>query len=170
MNFTKHLAATSIAAAALLLSSAAQADLRVDFKEGAPKDAFRFENIGVCSITNSSITLDLATSSAGLIFDVTDQGAGVEVFQPFELIEGADALARVPDVLDGQTKIELSISDLAPGAAIAFTIDVDDTKGQRAITVSGSEIEGATVIYRNDKEKALATFSSVARASVTRAC
>lgn len=151
-------------ASSLLLGTAAQADLRVSFDEGAPKDRFRIVNTGGCAIVNSSILLDLSTSQGGLIFDVTGLGQGVEVFQPFDLVEGASALAGVPTVLDGETRIRLDVVALQPEAAIAFTIDVDDTLGQRAITVSGSEIEGASVSYSGPEQESSAAFSTQATA------
>jgi len=151
----------------LVGATAAHADLRVNFYEGAPKDRFRIENASDCTLAASSITLDLSTSTAGLIFDVTDAGAGVEVFQPFEVVEGANLLRATPSVLDGQSQIRLDVGTLAPGQAIAFTIDVDDTLGQRAITVSGSEIEGATVLYQQDGGAATGTFSRRAEAGIT---
>ena len=102
-----------------------------------------------------------------MIFDVTDLGAGVEVFQPFEIVEGAAFLASTPSVLDGQSLIRLNIDRLAPGQVIEFTIDVDDTRGQRAITVSGSEIEGATVAFSQSEVATSATFSRSARADLS---
>ncbi|MEM9344860.1 MAG: aggregation factor core [Pseudomonadota bacterium] len=159
----------SLKLAALLITAsatAAHADLRVNFYEGAPKDRFRIENASHCTLAAASITLDLSTSPAGLIFDVTGAGAGVEVFQPFEIVEGAELLATTPSVLDGQSQIQLDVASLAPGQAIAFTIDVDDTLGQRAITVSGSEIEGATVAYDQAGTAVTGTFSSSAEAGI----
>lgn len=150
----------------LLTATAAQADLRVSFDEGAPKDRFRIENTGACMISQSSILLDLSTSSAGLIFDVTARGAGVDVFQPFEIVEGAGALAALPTVLDGQSQIRLDVTRLAPGETIAFTIDVDDTIGQREITVSNAEIEDATVSHLTGSGSTSATFTALARADV----
>jgi len=149
-----------------LIGATAHADLRVAFDEGAPKDRFRVENIGACQLTGSAILFDLSTSPAGLIFDVTDQGAGVEVFQPFEIVEGAKALTSTPLVLDGETRIRLDVSELAPGEVIAFTIDVDDTLGERAITVSGEEIKGATVALVQDGKEHSTVFSSKAIAEL----
>ncbi|MEM1362688.1 MAG: aggregation factor core [Pseudomonadota bacterium] len=153
--------ATSIAFAC----APAFADLRVAFIEGAPKDRFVVENTSACELSGT-LTIDIGASSAGLIFDVTSTGAGVEVFQPIEIVSGANALASVPEVVDGQSKVELSMTRLAPNATIAFTIDVDDTLGQRAITVSGSEIAGAAVTYNDGMINETAVFSSKARASL----
>jgi hypothetical protein len=155
--------------ATLLLAAlplAAQANLQVAFLEGAPKDQFRIVNASDCTLTGASVLLDLSKSSGGLIFDVTATGAGVEVFQPFDLIEGAEHVSAMPTVSDGQSRIRLDLSDFAPGETIAFTIDVDDTLGQRAITVSGSEIEGALVVYAQSGFDSAAAFSNRAVADV----
>ncbi|MBT8459636.1 MAG: aggregation factor core [Boseongicola sp.] len=147
-------------------ANTAHADLSVRFVEGAPKDSFRIENTGTCDIAASTLRLDLSASQGALIFDVTDTGAGVEVFQPFEMVDGSTALNSIPTVLDGQSAIDLDIKTLAPGAVISFTIDVDDTVGQREITVSGSEIAGAMVSLERGRLLSTATFSSAARADI----
>ncbi len=154
------------AVSGLMFATGAQADLLISFNEGAPKDAFKIENAGTCTLSNSSILVDLSPSRGGLIFDVTETGAGVEVFQPFELVDGADALAGTPTVLDGQSEIRLDIADLAPNQAIAFTIDVDDTLGQRAITVSGTEIEAARVSHSGARGDTSALFSASSEAEL----
>lgn len=160
----------SIAAAALALPFTAvvgQADLHVRFVEGAPKDRFEITNHGACAISSSTITLDLTTSQGALIFDVTSNGAGVEVFQPFEIVAGRDALVTLPTIVDGQSTVELPISALDTGASIAFTIDVDDTLGAREITVTGSEISGATVQLVGADARQTAAFDTEAKAQVT---
>lgn len=129
----------------LLSATTAIADLAVRFDEGAPKDRFTLTNTGACALPAMVVTLDLGTAPAGLIFDVTGAGAGVEVFQPFEVVSGGDTLIEVPEVLDGDNAIQLKLTGLAAGADVAFTVDVDDTGGGREITVSGSEIAGASV-------------------------
>ena len=151
---------------ALSIATPALADIRVVFDEGAPKDRFKIQNAGDCAFEASQVTLDLSTSSAGLIFDVTDRGAGVEVYQPFQLIEGSQALSSVPLVRDGQSEITFDIVALDPGASIEFTIDVDDTLGEREITVSGSEIEGATVSYKSPVGVYSTSFSSLSEAEL----
>lgn len=144
-------------ASTLVFATAAQADLRIEFYEGAPKDGFKIENIGACSIVNSPIVIDLSRSQGGLIFDVTAIGPGVEVFHTLEFVQGASALASIPTVVDGQTEIELEIAQLAPSEAVEFTIDVDDTAGEREITVSQSEIFGTEVTLRTS----ITAFSAV---------
>ncbi|WP_319545977.1 aggregation factor core [Ruegeria conchae] len=160
---------TSILAATfgLLVASSLQAGVQIRFIEGAPKDRFVLTNVGTCQVEASNVKIDLSQSAGRLIFDVTEKGAGVEVFQPLEFVEGADALRQLPSVMDGQNTIELEIASLAAGDTLAFTIDVDDTTGQREITVTGSEIEGATVSYSDADETRTATFSSDALVHVT---
>ena len=165
-SFFQGLCAASLATS-LIIATPAEADVRVSFDEGAPKDRFRIENTGTCTISRSSITVDLSGSQGGLVFDVTARGAGVEVFQPFELVEGAEALMGLPTVVDGQTEVRLDIARLAPNETVAFTIDVDDTLGQRGITVSGAEIEGSTVTYAQAGSLKSATFSAGSEAEVS---
>ncbi|MCR9237465.1 MAG: aggregation factor core [Alphaproteobacteria bacterium] len=147
-------------------TSLAVADMAVKFGEGAPKDRFTFENNGACTIANAKVTLDLSGSKSGLIFDVTSKGAGVEVFQPLEIVSGGNALRGVPTVKDGDNQITLDISQLDAGKSVSFTIDVDDTMGGREITVSGSEISGARVVFSQDSKSASGTFGSNARTNI----
>lgn len=142
------------------------ADMAVSFNEGAPKDRFTFSNTGDCTIETAAVTLDLSGSQSGLIFDVTSQGQGVEVFQPFELTSGENALLEIPSVRDGDTQIVLEIAQLNAGDNISFTIDVDDTVGTREITVSGSEISGAQVSFAQAGKTASSVFSSNAKTSI----
>jgi hypothetical protein len=134
-----------------LIASPAWADVGIHFIEGAPKDRFVLTNLSDCTLEEQTIVLDLTPSAGGLIFDVTGLGAGVEVFQPFELIAGAGNLVNVPEVSDGDRVISLSVRQLAPSDEIAFTIDVDDTGGAREITVNSSEMSGATLQVGNGK-------------------
>lgn len=155
---------SSFAAGIMALTTGlAHADLAVRFDEGAPKDRFTFKNVSACAVENASLELDLSGSAAGLIFDVTASGAGVEVFQPLEMVAGTSAIKRTPRVRDGDNRVTFNIGSLEPGQAIAFTIDVDDTKGGREITVSNAEFEGATVRLRNKGSLAEASFSSKPR-------
>ncbi|MDA7426012.1 aggregation factor core [Thalassococcus lentus] len=132
-------------AVVVAMATTATADIQARFIEGAPKDRFEFTNTGDCTLGASQIKLNLGESSAGLIFDTTAAGAGVEVFQPLEIVAGAELLNVVPVLKDGDNTALLELRGLNPGQSVAFTIDVDDTLGGREITVSGSEILGARV-------------------------
>lgn len=149
---------------ALLTATAAHADLTVSFREGAPKDRFTLTNVSDCVLPHGRVTLDLGTAPAGLIFDVTAAGAGVEVFQPFDVVAGAAALNSLPRVADGDSAVTLDMKGLAAGQSIAFTIDVDDTGGGREITVNGSEISGATINVTLDGVTTTGAFDSSAKA------
>ena len=137
------------AAIAIFVSSApALADISVQFTESAPKDSFRITNLGACPAGPLEVLIDLGSSSAGLIFDTTSRGAGVEVFQPFELVTGTGQVTTHSRIADGDTVATLSISKMPVNGEVAFTIDVDDTLASSSngqIMVSGSEIEGASV-------------------------
>lgn len=148
------------------LTIPARADLEVRFDEGAPKDRFTFQNVGTCPITDASLSLDLSGSEAGLIFDVTAAGAGVEVFQPLEFVSGAGALTSMPTVKDGDNMIIMDLSSLEPGDAIAFTIDVDDTMGGREITVANSELVGAVVRLSHAGSVSSHTFTQSAQGTI----
>ena len=126
--------------------TAAQAQVLVIFQESAPKDRFEIRNAGGCALGAMTFTLDLAGSSGGLIFDTSADGPGVEVYQPFELLEGAGRVLQLPVVRDGGRSIELAMSGLAPREIVSFTIDVDDTLASNPLgqtRVAGSEIMGA---------------------------
>ena len=150
-----------------LTATTALADLTLRFDEGAPKDRFTLTNTGDCPLPAMQVTLDLGTAPSGLIFDVTGAGAGVEVFQPFELVAGAEFLSDTPTVLDGDSAIALNLRGLAPLQTVAFTIDVDDTGGGREITVSGSEIAGATLKATIGGKGSTAAFTKGAIAALS---
>ena len=136
----------SIALALMVTATAASADFSARFIEGAPKDTFRLQAGSVACIDGPvSVQFDLTGSAGKLIFDVTEAGAGVEVFQPFELVAGGDRVVGASDVVDGDMTLRVDLSSLPAGAELTFTIDVDDTIGAREITVGRSEIVGATV-------------------------
>jgi len=157
-------------ALALFFSATAQADIEVRFSEGAPKDRFTISNQGKCSIKNMTVDLDLSKSRGKLIFDITAEGAGVEVFQPFEVTEGKLTLASGKAVKDGDSGLSLLIASLEPSERVSFTIDVDDTLPVSAlgmIRVAGSEIQGGIVSVRTAAMKpATAAFNTNSTAVV----
>lgn len=130
----------SVLALLTALPSAAIADLTVSFRDGAPKDRFTLSYDGACALDQLDVQIDLGTAPAGLIFDTTGAGAGVEVFQPLEWVAGT---ARTSQVTDGDTILSVSLDGVEPGASWAFTTDIDDTTSARQITVDGSEMAGA---------------------------
>lgn len=152
---------TLIAGAIAIMATPLAAEIRFSFKEGAPKDSFSITNDAACETGRLEVTIDLSTSAGKLIFDTTDTGAGVEVFQPFDLVKGNDLVVSTTPITDGDDRVRMSLSNMAPGAQVVFTIDVDDqlTNGALGqIRVAGTEIEGA-----------LATVAPVSGDPVTRA-
>ncbi|MEM7059170.1 MAG: aggregation factor core [Pseudomonadota bacterium] len=163
---------TRLAAAALLtagLATAAQAGVTVSFVESAPKDWFEIANTTGCELRALQVEIDLTKTAGGLIFDTTGTGAGVEVFQPFEVREGPIALAS-GQVQDGDRKLVVSLGALKAGQKAAFTIDVDDTLtnselGQ--IRVSGGEMQGGRVAVQiADSTPVHAVFSDANKVDV----
>ena len=148
------------------LTTSAAAELKVQFLEGAPKDRFVITNTGVCDLAASNLLIDLSGSPYGLIFDVSNQGAGVEVFQPLEFTNGRQMLKAVPQVKDGDNKIALDLKGLKAGAKVAFTIDIDDTAKNREITVSNSEFLGAAVELQTGGTVTQSAFNAKATALI----
>lgn len=149
-----------------LSAGAAQADIEVTFRDGAPKDTFRIEHTGGCALPSVSLLIDLAPSPAGLIFDVSEAGGGVEVFQPFEVTQGADLIAGVSAIKDGDQSVQLDLGPMPAQATIAFTTDLDDTIGAREITVSGAEIAGARIVLGTELEVIEGVFDNTGLARV----
>ncbi|MEO1779401.1 MAG: aggregation factor core protein MAFp3, isoform C [Pseudomonadota bacterium] len=127
---------------ATTLALPATADVTVQFRDGAPKDRFTLTYTGTCALGPTQLVIDLGTAPAGLIFDITAAGAGVDVFQPLEWVEGS---AQTSNVTDGDTALTVSMDTWSPGETRAFTVDIDDTTSGRQITVDGSEMVGATL-------------------------
>ena len=155
--------------AALCVASPLAADIETRFIESAPKDRFVVENTGSCALGAVTLTVDLTASAGKLIFDTTGEGAGVEVFQPFEIVAGGDLVTGTPTASDGDRSVSVDLIGLPAGATFAFTIDVDDTlpKSQLGqIRVAGSEIDGATITLG----ETTATLGTNARATLDHTC
>lgn len=158
-----------LAAAAILLmtvTTPSLANVQVRFDEGAPKDRFTITNTGSCALGAMVLSIDLSGSPYGLIFDTTRTGAGVDVFQPFELTAGKANLAALPLVQDGDNKITFDLKGLKASETISFTIDVDDTANAREITVSNTEMAGAKIVAETDSGMVEAQFQDNAVAKL----
>ena len=164
-----HACLATLATALTLCSAPALADIEVTFLESAPKDRFTFTNTGACDLGPAILSLDLSGSAAGLIFDTSGDGAGVEVFQPYETVAGAEVLEAITPVSDGDAQIALTVSGLAPGQSVGFTIDVDDTlrdSNLGQIRVSDSEIKGATAAVSFADQTSNGVFDATSRATL----
>ena len=156
-----------IVAAFLFIAGVAQsvnATIQINFIESAPKDSFVIKNAGTCNLTDLTLEVDLSQSAGQLIFDTTATGAGVEVFQPFEVKTGNLRLVSASLVEDGDKSLSVVVKQLPPNSSVSFTIDVDDTLPKSSlgqIRVAGSEIEGAQVRLSNKNSLMLeAAFNS----------
>lgn len=158
----------SLLASLLMLSipGMAASDIRVTFRDGAPKDTFAITNLSACASGPMDLQIDMTDSTGKLIFDVTGAGAGVEVFQPLEITQGTEFLAAIPGVQDGQKVLSFQITNLPANGAITFTIDVDDTIGAREITVNGSEMSGSALMVQTASLTSNAVFDTSAVAVV----
>ncbi|WP_420013018.1 aggregation factor core protein MAFp3, isoform C [Tateyamaria sp.] len=147
-----------LALIATMTVTAASADVTVTFRDGAPKDRFTITQNAPCAMGPATLVLNLGTAPAGLIFDTTSTGAGVEVFQPFEWVSAPNGIDDTPQVRDGDTVLTLTLPTLTPDLPLAFTIDLDDTTSDRQITVSGSEVAGAQVTLTAEGQTSAGTF------------
>jgi hypothetical protein len=154
-----------VASVCLLAGQLAHANVEVTFVESAPKDRFILHNTSQCALN------DLSNSVGRLIFDTTATGAGVEVFQPFEVKKGNLKLISASEVKDGDSTLSLSIENIAANDSVSFTIDVDDTLTQSElgnIRVSGSEISNALIkITTKGQQTSAAMFDNKGKALVS---
>jgi hypothetical protein len=73
---------------ATMATTVALADVHVTFRDGAPKDILIIANLGACSTGPMTLTIDLATAPAGLIFDITNEGEVLPYFNRLNLRQG----------------------------------------------------------------------------------
>jgi hypothetical protein len=156
---------TSLAAVFGITAPMAMADISVSFVESAPKDRFVIMN-NACATGPMQVTIDLRPSAGALIFDVASAGAGVEVFQPFELVSGGSLVTNVPNVRDGDQVLTLDLKGLGKDSEVSFTIDLDDTIQAREITVAGTEVLGAKVLLQYDEMQSEGTFDETANMTI----
>lgn len=160
----------AIVTTTLALATQATAQIEVSYADGAPTDIFEIRNMSACPSGSMELTIDLTGSDAGLLFDTTPTGVGVQVSQPFVLTQGAEFLTGIPQVSDGARQITFSVTDLPGESAIAFTIDVDDTltqSGNGQTRVSGSEMAGALVRLSGVAVAEAASFDQTGQAVLT---
>jgi len=169
-----HLKSTLLFILTFISTGLAETALEVRFIESAPKDRFVIQNLSDCNLNDFTLTIDLKDSAGKLIFDTTETGAGVEVFQPFEIVSGNIKLVSQDDetntVNDGDTALTIRISDLASKESAIFTIDLDDTLTNSdlgMIRVTGSEIENGVINITTANEQLLsATFNNKSTATL----
>ncbi|WP_156907358.1 aggregation factor core [Thalassobaculum salexigens] len=146
----------------LVLPGTALADacgprLVATFSEGAPADRFTLTNTSDPGWSVTEVEIDLGPSRGRVIFDVTERGAGLSVYQPFEEATGTEVIADRSDVTDGDSLLTLRFSRFAPGDSFGFTIDLDDTAGFVPTVVSTDEIAEGRVRVRFTSDRGEAT-------------
>lgn len=83
------------------------------------------------------------------------------------LTAGQAAFSSVSTVRDGDQTLTLDLTSLTQ--QVAFTIDLDDTIGQREITVSGAEIAGASVTITSADQSMTGVFDTGGNAVIATA-
>lgn len=148
---------------ALCASPAMAEDFRASVVEGAPRDRFILEHLGSCRIERVVVTIDFSGAPTGVYFDVTPNGAGLNVSQPVQIIEGAGHVAETPAVLDGDQTLVLTLRDLEPGVRVVLTGDLDDvapTSIAGRTRIGGDEILGSVLRARVGDRERVADFTS----------
>jgi hypothetical protein len=146
--------------------------VHAEFIEGAPTDRLVLRHTSPAGWQITAVSWNLSSSKGKVFFDVTDKGAGVEVFQPLRIVSKGDnaaKLAEPPVIKDGDQQLVMRFSQFTGQQQFAVTMDVDDQLGGREITVNSSEMSGAMldVTFQGpaDAEQRLtATFDGNARA------
>ncbi|WP_341366540.1 aggregation factor core [Yoonia sp. BS5-3] len=141
-----------------LLAAPALADVQIRFIESAPKDRFVLINTG-CPLQTVDVAIDLSQSQGGLIFDVTADGAGVEVFQPVQVEGGAVTLAAVTD---GDQRLNFQINGFATNAEVVISADLDDVLANSPlgqIRVADNELSGTAVQMTIDGQSTSSVFA-----------
>jgi hypothetical protein len=120
--------------------------LIVDYQEDVPSDLFILHNASNPGWSLDRVEIDFAGSRGGLIFDVTEHGAGVSAYYPFREVGGGAVTSSRSEVTDGDTLLTLTFTVFLPGDRYVFAIDVDDTRANSEQTqVSAAELDGSEV-------------------------
>jgi len=133
----------------LLAPSTALADLVASFTEASPVDLIVVENRSACDLYDFGLQIDLRGSAGGLVFDITEGGAGASIYQPFEILEGREAVRSFAPVRDGDRVASILFGTLEANRRVIFTVDIDDTAADSSwgqTVIDGPEIAGATLI------------------------
>lgn len=119
--------------------------LIVEFVEDSA-DFFVLRNASEPGWSVLRVEIDLRDSAGGLIFDVTESGAGVSAFQPYTAAGGTAAAAGRTEGTDGDSLLSIGFDRFGPGEHFVFSIDLDDTlPGHTQTWIDGAEIEGGVV-------------------------
>ena len=136
----------------LLSVTGSQADIRVTYTDSSPTDHFTVQNVSGCLLYKGELTIDFSTSLGQLVFDIDRNGWGGDgyrsnsrVHQPLRIVGGEAFVKNITDVKDGDNKVTIEFVNFKHGDRIHFNVDVDDTSGTYHPSVSGLEIQGASL-------------------------
>lgn len=138
-----------ITALVSLLPSAVLAEIVVTIAESSPTDLITIENRTDCDFYDFGMQIDLRNSAGGLIFDISEGGAGASGYQPFEILQGGSAVRNYARVSDGDRVAFIEFATLEAGQRVIFMVDMDDTLPDNAFgqtIVDGAEIAGAVIV------------------------
>lgn len=119
--------------------------LIVDYTEDSP-DYFVLRNASDPGWSVLRVEIDLRETRGGVIFDVSELGAGVSAYQPYGMPSGTAELVGRTEVNDGDSMMSLAFRQFEPGAYFAFAIDLDDTLANGTQTwIAPAEMAGGIV-------------------------
>lgn len=139
-----------------LIPSTALAELVVTISEASPADLITIENQSDCDLYDFNMRLDLRSSAGGLIFDITEGGAGASVYQPFEILDGQSAVRDYARITDGDQVAFIEFATLEARQRVIFMVDMDDTLADSTFgqtVLDGAEIAGAVVVLTTTGEE-----------------
>lgn len=141
-----------LASLVVLSATTASADIRVTYTDSSPTDHFTVQNVSGCLLYKGELTIDFSTSLGQLVFDIDRNGWGGDgyrsnsrVHQPLTIVGGDAFVKNITDVKDGDNKVTIEFINFKHGDRIHFNVDVDDTSGTYHPSVSGLEIQGASL-------------------------
>lgn len=143
-----------------LAAGPAPAEIRVTYQDLSP-DIITIRNGSAFDLGPFELTVDLGTSPAGLIFDVSGTGAGFAGWAPLSVIAGGEQVLAIGEVTDGDTRLVVRLDFLAGHGTVAIAVDVDDTDPASALgptIIAPSEIAGATAHVSHGGPPVSATF------------
>lgn len=133
-----------------LLATPALAELRVTYVDRSP-DWITIRNDSGCDLGPFELTVDIGRSPAGLIFDVSGSGAGFAGYAPLAVVEGAEQVVAIGELIDGDTRLVVELDFLAGDGSVRIAVDVDDTRADSEFgrtIISPAEIAGAVAEAR----------------------
>lgn len=150
---TGPIAALALATALPVPFAVAGSELTVSFQEAAPKDVIVIRNATGCPLPGFELRIDLRPSAGRLLFDTTPGGAGIDLAQPFEIVEGGAMVEAFADLTDGDRIARIRFRRMDVGGQVTVNLDLDDTLPEGPLgptLVTPEEIAGAAVFMARE--------------------